>query len=254
MTSPGRRPVIGICTDLEEGLGERAKTATPPFYFLRTSYAERVIEAGGTPLLLTMTREPEVIEGYLDAIDGLLATGSGIDIPAEMFGHERHEKIGRLFPAKTFFEVEIIKAALAHGVPFLGICNGMQAMNIAYGGTLWQDLPSQKGVEHLVKNATEPCHPVTIEKDSRLASVLGGVRWEVNSSHHQAVREPGAGLTVTAHAPDGTIEAIEDRAKPFALGVQWHPELIPAHANSRGLFKALVDAARAAQESRRSHE
>jgi len=198
-------------------------------------------------LLLTPTDDREIMRRYLDAIDGLIVTGSGIDIPAEMYGHDRHPKAGRLVPPKSFFEVDLLKAAGKAGVPFLGICNGMQAMNVAYGGTLFQDLPSEKGVEHAIDEPTKPCHDVTIEPGTKLHALVGKMICDVNSSHHQAVRDVGAGLTVSARAGDGTVEGIEDTSQPFALGVQWHPELIPEHAKSRELFSALVAAAKDAK-------
>ncbi len=238
------KPVIGLCTDLEDGRGPRATNDKTPFFFLKSAYVERVVEAGGVPLLLTPTDSPEVIERYLALIDGLLITGSGIDIPSEMYGHDRHPNIGRLVPMKSFFEVDLIKAASKAGVPFLGICNGMQAMNVAYGGTLFQDLPSEAGVEHAVPDATQVCHDVSIEAGTRLHLLIGRKVCDVNSSHHQAVRDVGVGLAISARAGDGTVEGIEDPSKKFAIGVQWHPELIPEHANSRGLFEALVQAAR----------
>ena len=238
------KPIVGICTDLEDGTGPRALKDKTTFFFLKTAYVERVIEAGGIPMLLTPTNDREIHARYLDAIDALLVTGSGIDIPAEMYGHERHPKAGRLVPPKSFFEVDLLKAAGKAGIPFLGICNGMQAMNVAYGGTLFQDLPSEKGVEHAIDEPTKPCHAVAIEPGTKLHLLIGKATCDVNSSHHQAVRDVGAGLTISARAGDGTVEGVEDATKAFAVGVQWHPELIPEHANSRGLFSALVEAAR----------
>jgi putative glutamine amidotransferase len=119
-------------------------------------------------------------------------------------------------------------------------------MNVAYGGTLFQDLPSETGVAHTSADATVPSHEVVLQTGSLLYAIVGKTNCDVNSSHHQAVRQVGRGLLVSATAGDGTVEGIEDPARPFAVGVQWHPELIPEHANSRGLFAALVEAARKA--------
>lgn len=240
------KPRIGLAMDVEDGTGPRATKEKSPFVFLKSAYVERVIEAGGIPLLLAPTHDESVVDAYLDSIDGLIVTGSGIDVPGEMYGHARHPKTGRLLPSKSEFEVRLIRRACARTLPYLGICNGMQVMNVAYGGTLYQDLPSEKGVKHETDDATQPCHGVTLEAGTKLHLLVGATRADVNSSHHQAVRDVGNGLVIAAISePDGIIEAIEDPAQPFAIGVQWHPELIPAHAGSRTLFHALVRAAAA---------
>ena len=238
------KPRIGLAMDVEDGTGPRGTLEKSPFFFLKTAYVERIVEAGGIPLLLAPTRDPDVIDAYLDSIDGLVVTGSGIDVPAEMYGHERHPKIGRLLPTKSEAEVALIRRATARTVPYLGICNGMQVMNVAYGGTLIQDLPSEKGVKHDADDATQPCHGVKVSAGTKLHLVIGAARADVNSSHHQAVRDVGKGLVVAAVSEsDGIVEAIEDPAQLFAIGVQWHPELIPTHAGSRTLFAELVRAA-----------
>ncbi len=247
------KPLIGLAMDVEDGRGPRKSADPTTFVFVKVPYVDRILEAGGAPILLAPVADDAVIERLLAALDGLVVTGSGIDIPAEMYGHARHEKIGRLLPAKSEFEVRLIRRATALDLPFLGICNGMQAMNVAYGGTLFQDLPSELGVEHAVENATRPCHPVSIAAGTRLHAVLGRTRCEVNSSHHQAVRDVPAALVVSARAGDGVIEGVEDPTREFAVGVQWHPELIPEHAGTRSLFEALIRAAsdRASRAERR---
>lgn len=247
MTGGGRhrRPAIGIAMDVEDGSGPRWSAGeTSPFVFLKIPYVERVVEAGGFPLLLPLTTEGSLLDEYLDRMDGLLLTGSGIDIHAAAYGHEPHPRIGRVLPSKSEFELRLATCARERAMPFLGICNGMQVMNVAYGGTLYQDLMSERGVKHDIEDATKTCHAVRVERGTRLAVVIGEGKAEVNSSHHQAVRDVGKGLVVAAVSDaDGLVEAIEDPAQPFALGVQWHPELIPLHAGSRNLFAELVRAA-----------
>ena len=236
------RPRIGLATDIEDGNGPRRGDGTP-FVFVKSAYVERVVEAGGAPFLLAPTGDDAVLAALLEPLDGLIVVGSGIDVPAEMYGHERHPKIGRLLPSKSSFEARLIAEARRVDLPFLGICNGMQVMNVAYGGTLFQDLPSERGLEHAIENATEPCHHVVVAPGTRVHGIVGDARAHVNSSHHQAVRDVGSGLVVSATADDGTVEAIEDPALRFAVGVQWHPELIPEHAGSRSLFGELVKVA-----------
>lgn len=238
-----RRPVVGLATDVEDGHGARRGDGTP-FVYVKTPYVERVLEAGGLPMLLPPVDDEEVFAQQIEAVDALVVIGSPIDVPAEMYGHAPHEKLGRVLPSKSGYEVRLVRAARERDLPFLGICNGMQVMNVAYGGTLFQDLPSEKGLQHTVENATKTCHGVVVEPGTRLHFLVGAARAQVNSSHHQAVRDPGAGLVVSAHAEDGTIEGIEDPACAFAIGVQWHPELIPDDAGSRNLFAQLVDAAK----------
>lgn len=249
------KPRIGLAMDIEDGSGPRATKEKSPFVFLKSAYVERVIEAGGIPFLLAPTHDESVVDAYLDAIDGLIVTGSGIDVPGEMYGHERHPKTGRLLPSKSEFEVRLIRRAGIRALPYLGICNGMQVMNVAYGGTLYQDLPSEKGVEHATDDATQPCHGVTLEPGTKLHLMVGAIRADVNSSHHQAVRDVGNGLVVAAISEsDGIIEAIEDPKQAFAVGVQWHPELIPTHAGSRTLFSELVRAAARARSKAASRD
>lgn len=247
------KPRIGLAMDVEDGNGPRATKEKSPFVFLKSAYVERVIEAGGIPLLLAPTHDESIVDAYLDSIDGLIVTGSGIDVPGEMYGHARHPKTGRLLPAKSEFEVRLIRRAASRTLPYLGICNGMQVMNVAYGGTLYQDLPSEKGVKHDTDDATQPCHGVTFETGTKLHLLVGAIRADVNSSHHQAVRDVGNGLVVAAISEsDGIVEAIEDPAQPFAIGVQWHPELIPTHAGSRTLFAELIRAASAKPRAKAS--
>jgi putative glutamine amidotransferase len=243
MSASDDKPLIGMATDVEEGKGPRRGDGTP-FVFVKQPYIDRVIEAGGAPVLLPPTEDDAVLDRLLETIDALIVVGSGIDIPAEIYGHGRHPKIGRLVPEKSAHEIRLVNKARALDLPLLGICNGMQVMNVAYGGTLFQDLPSECGTEHAVENATEPCHDVLLEAGTKVHLLLGSQKAFVNSSHHQAVREVGKGLTIAARAADGTIEAIEDPSRTFAVGVQWHPELIPEHAGSRSLFAELVRVAR----------
>ena len=180
------KPRIGLAMDVEDGSGPRATKEKSPFVFLKSAYVERVIEAGGIPFLLPPTHDESIVDAYLDSIDGLIVTGSGIDVPGEMYGHERHPKTGRLLPAKSEFEVRLIQRACSRTLPYLGICNGMQVMNVAYGGTLYQDLPSEKGVKHETDDATQPCHGVTLEAGTKLHLLIGA-----KTRRRELVASPG---------------------------------------------------------------
>jgi len=233
-----RRSRIGLTLDVDED-GRR--------YEIKQGYVEAVLEAGGLPVLLPHA-EP-VAAAYLALIDGLVVTGGAFDIPPELYGDARREVCGPSKADRTRFEKEILEAALAAGLPVLGICGGMQLLNVVRGGTLYQDLPSDAGIGGHEQPAPKdvPTHPVKVAAGTLLWRLLGPPVPEhrVNSTHHQAVREPGTGVLVAATAPDGVIEAIELPDLPFAVGVQWHPEAVRRHdPRQAGLFTGLVEASR----------
>lgn len=212
-------------------------------------YAAAVRAAGGEPVWLPPGAA--VSARVLDDIDALLLSG-GKDIDPELFGErvvpDAHVEIDA---PRDAAELSLARAALQSDCPILGICRGIQTLNVAAGGTLHQDL----GLAHhdarthdqhgSGKAEWEPVHPITIAEGSRLATLLHGMRAEVNSFHHQAVKAVASGFVVTATAPDGVIEALEDPHRPFVIAVQWHPErMVDRHADQRQLFAALIDAAR----------
>ncbi|WP_207729289.1 gamma-glutamyl-gamma-aminobutyrate hydrolase family protein [Clostridium sp. 'deep sea'] len=190
------------------------------------TYVNAVHKAGGIPVLLPSVNDEEVIQGMLDGIDGLLVSG-GPDVGAHLFGEEPHKDLGGISPLMDEFEIELIRRAAAQNVPILGICRGEQVLNIALGGTLYQDIYSQLDttIQHRQQAPRQyAAHSVKIEEDSKLAELLG-TEIRVNSYHHQAVKDVAPGLKVVAYAPDRIIEAIESKNKEeFIIGVQWHPE------------------------------
>jgi putative glutamine amidotransferase len=149
-------------------------------------------------------------------------------------------------PRRQSNDLTLARVARERGIPTLGICLGLQVMNVAAGGTLIQDINSamQTEIEHVSEPSDRARHDVTIEQGTRLSRILGERELNVNSSHHQAIRDLGAGLHVTAHAPDGVIEGLEDPQHPFYVGVQWHPEDMPGERSADVLFGAFVEAAR----------
>jgi putative glutamine amidotransferase len=229
------RPRIGLTLDVDEaGLD----------YRLPRAYAEAVTAVGALPLPLThqLGRAAEL----LDLCDGLVVTGGAFDIPPELYGEARRPACGPARPERTAFELALVRLALARDLPLLGVCGGMQLLAVARGGTLYQDLATDLGLtgHEQPPPKDRPSHAVRVEAGSRLAGLVGASSLQVNSTHHQGVREPGAGVTVSARAEDGLVEAIELPDRRFALGVQWHPESAirhePRHA---ALYAGLVAAA-----------
>jgi putative glutamine amidotransferase len=231
-------PIIGITLDSEEPGGY----SKLPWYALRQNYCEAVVRAGGLPVLLP--HEPELAEGYLDVIGGLIVTGGAFDVDPALFGAASRHATVVLKSRRTEFELAIVRGALARDLPILGICGGQQLINVALGGTLIQHIPDEvaEPLAHEQPNPrTEPGHVVEVVAGSKLAAIVGAASIPVNSAHHQAVKLPAPGCIVDAVAPDGVIEGIEDPSRRFCIGVQWHPEydISPADA---ALLKAFVEA------------
>ncbi|ACG71325.1 peptidase C26 [Anaeromyxobacter sp. K] len=229
------RPRIGITLDADAS-GRR--------YELPRGYVEAVLDAGGLPILLP--HAVDVAGAYLSLLDGLVVSGGDFDLPPELYGEARRPGCGPSRPERTRFEKDLLEAALAARLPVLGVCGGMQLLDVVRGGTLWQDLPGEAGLHGHEQPAPKdvPSHEVTIAPGTQLATLAGAGPLMVNSTHHQAVREPGPGVLVSARAPDGVVEAIELPDLPFALGVQWHPEATRDDPRHAAIYRGLVDAAR----------
>lgn len=242
-------PMIGISGSLDDNETQQ--------YILRT-YTGALIAAGAVPVLLA----PDMTEGMLGEclkhLDGVLLSG-GNDVAPELFGAEPIQQLGEVNPVRDTFEMRLVCEAFTHRIPTFGICRGIQSMNVAMGGTLWQDLPSQfrtadgqPPLAHSQKRmACYRSHKVRIEKDSLLHQLVRADEIPVNSFHHQAVREAAPCLRITARATDGVIEAVECPSHPFFLGVQWHPErYYDREEDSMALFRAFVQAAREYQQKK----
>ena len=216
------------------------------------NYAEAVTEAGGLPLFVPNVN-PELAEAYLAAADGLLLSG-GADADPRHFGQQPHPQLGLVDESRDAFEFALYQAAKAKGMPVLGICRGLQMINVAEGGSLHQHLPAlPTTMQHDQRNADGTLfHEVALEPDSRLATGLGRRHLRVNSYHHQAIDRLGQGLRAVGGAADGVIEAAEGTGEPFILGVQWHPEMSFARYPEQRLpFQLFLDAVRRYRESSR---
>jgi len=237
------RPVIGVTPD--EGLtDQRPGRPSRPRYELKRAYTEAISAAGGVPIVLPYLEEASAIDQLVGLIDGLVVTGGAFDVPPDEYGAAPHPRLGPLNPGRTRFERLILEAALAAGRPVLGVCGGMQLLNVLRGGTLIQDIASEHpdaGLHEQPHDPREVSHSVAVERGTLLARLCGATI-QVNTTHHQAIGRVGRGLVISARAPDGIVEAIEDPSAPFVLGVQWHPELLQDQA-SRALHEAFVASA-----------
>lgn len=227
--------IVGITCDRSESAGMQTRQ------YLNEPYIQAVRSAGALPLLIPSIA-PEDAARYLDLIDGLLLTGGG-DVDPRCYGAYPHPALGEIDATRDQFELALVKAAWERRLPMMAICRGIQVLNVALGGTLYQDLPSEKpsGISHRQQEARpETTHGMHIEPGSRLYSLVGA-EMRVNSFHHQALDTVAPELVVSAYAPDGVIEAVESRSRPNVLAVQCHPEETQIHdQNAQKLFREFV--------------
>jgi putative glutamine amidotransferase len=244
------RPLIAVTTSelrRPEDVAARPQGEPPKVEVaLATMYPEAIERAGGIPVIVPLLR-PEAIAALLERVDGVCLPG-GPDLQPSSYDEEPHPELGPTEPRVDAVELALIRAADRRKLPILGICRGMQALNVARGGTLHQHLPDVvgTGLDHRqAEHGSITTHPIETAPHSRIRAALGGPKLEVNTFHHQAVKTLGNDLIATAWAPDGTIEAIEQPGDRHVVGVQWHAEGLEGHAP---LFEALIAAAAAAEE------
>ncbi|HKE61847.1 MAG TPA: gamma-glutamyl-gamma-aminobutyrate hydrolase family protein [Nitrospira sp.] len=240
------KPLIGVTPDFNAG-DRKEWGGREPTYFLRARYVRAIEDLGAIPVVLPLVADLHARRRLLAHIDGLLLTGSGPDLAPELYGERQRYKFHVMSQRRTTFELEMVQLARAADLPVLGICGGMQAMNVAFGGSLYQDIGSQlsNALQHRQPiPATKLSHAVTITSGSLLRRIVKTVTMRVNSSHHQSVKDVAPSLVASAVAPDGIVEAIESPAQRFFLGIQWHPEfLFERHRLHRRLFEAFLRAA-----------
>ncbi len=235
------RPLIGIPCHA----GLRADTARP-IYGNNRSYVHAVEDAGGVPVLIPLLGDVSALSSLLPRLDGLLLSG-GMDIQPHHYGETPHAMLGEVDPKLDELELALARWAEREDVPTLGICRGHQLLNVALGGSLYQDLAAQKPSDVRHPNWDKPrntiAHEVRIEQNSRIAEILGTHEISANSLHHQAIKTPGRGVRITGYASDGIVEMLEVPAHQFMLGVQCHPEeLYKDDPRWSRLFEAFVEA------------
>jgi len=233
-----KSPLIGITLDSEEAGG----WSKMPWYAIRQNYCESVSRFGAVPLALP--HELELVESYLDLLDGLVVTGGAFDIPPSLYGDNTQHATVTTKDRRTQFEWAMAEGMLKRNKPVLGICGGQQLLHVVLGGRLHQHIPDAipNALVHEQPNPrTEPGHTVAITSGTLLHRILGKDIIEVNSAHHQAASDEPKGVIINARAQDGVIEGIEAPIYRFCLGVQWHPEYHVTEADTK-IFEAFVGA------------
>lgn len=225
--------LIGVATQYRMAEGLLAKR----FWGLLEFYLEALASQGLAYVLLP-PQDPETLERILPHLDGLLLPGGG-DVDPQRYGEEPHPRLGEVSPERDEHELFLARYAREKGLPTLGICRGIQVMNVAMGGTLYQDLEAQgfREIQHAEKSPPPAlAHGMKLVAESPLARLFPP-SFRVNSYHHQGIKDLGEGLKPIALAPDGLVEAVALDGHPLFLGVQWHPELIKEHWPLFGLLK-----------------
>ena len=239
-----RKPLIGINSN--RLIKDETSYSNSVIESLSNDYVESVILAGGVPVILPILSDEESIKRQIETLDGIILSG-GIDINPLLYNEEPSPKLGFIFPDKDAFDLSIVKIAYELNKPILAICRGLQILNVAFGGTLYQDLSYMEGsyIKHVQQSKNGAAtHTLDIVKDSTLYNILGSSIVS-NSFHHQAIKDLAPGFIATAYSKDNVIEAIESCDKSFVVGVQFHPEIMTAYKDKKmlKLFEALITAA-----------
>lgn len=240
------RPLIGITCSRATGGAWGIYSLGHFMDYTFSDYSQAILHAGGAPLIVPSAQDEKSLEAILGAVQGLILSG-GPDIHPRRYGEEPSSGLGEVDEALDRMELMAASLALEKNLPVLGICRGIQVLNVALGGTLYQDIPSQvtESICHTPKtDKAVNTHTVRVEARSRLRRILGRPEIWVNGKHHQALKDPAPGLVVSARARDGVIEAVEHPHKRYVVGVQWHPEgTWRDDVCSKKLFQSFVRAA-----------
>jgi putative glutamine amidotransferase len=244
-----RRPIIGIPTQTLHAM-DGIPEGLPESWVMNQRYSRVVAAAGGLPVMIPLLEDEDTLRALYDRMDGVLIPG-GVDMDPSNYGETPLPSCGRIDPARDRVELQFARWAIAEGKPLFGLCRGLQIVNVALGGTLYQDIAAQRS--DAIKHDYFPtagysrdhlAHSVTVASGSRLDALVGTAPLRVNSMHHQAVKDLAPSLAPTAVAPDGLIEALESTDHQFVLGVQWHPEsLTERDPRMQRLVAGFVEAA-----------
>ncbi|CAN5654330.1 gamma-glutamyl-gamma-aminobutyrate hydrolase family protein [soil metagenome] len=242
-------PVIGVTATLKEDIEEIATRPLGRFVRADFDYVDGVAQAGGAPVVLPPAMDARAAGSVVDGLDGLLLSG-GSDLDPSYYGEEPIPELDVTIPERDELEMVLLESALERGIPVFGICRGLQVLNVALGGTLYQDLPSQVDRDLLKHRQTTPkwqaTHEIEVLENTRIAGITGSGSLKVNSYHHQAIKDLAKDFIVSASSSDGIVEAIEyrDLSEHWILAVQWHAEAMrQAGSEHRSLFEAHVAAA-----------
>jgi putative glutamine amidotransferase len=230
------QPIIAITTKREN--------IEQPHITIWEYYVQAVIKAGGLPVLLPVGLDSRQVEQIASQVDGILISGGG-DIDPDIFNGKAHSKVYDVNVDRDRMELELVRLAREKSIPLLGICRGLQVINVAKGGTLYTDLDDQFGkiIHHSNKSFTTIVHTTAVQSGTRLAKIVEPNTLEVNSLHHQGIECLGSGLIVNAIASDGLVEGVETDQGSYLLGVQWHPEALSEDPSALALFSSLISAA-----------
>lgn len=238
------KPVIGISGSIivdKGGMFPGYKRA-----YVNDDYVKAVISAGGVPFIIPFCEDKSIVEMSVEHIDGLILSG-GHDVFPLNYNEEPHGKLGEVFPQRDEFDFTLLAAAKKKSIPVLGICRGFQIINVAHGGTLYQDLScrEENTSKHFQGHSPSlATHSVKIDKESNLGSILG-TDLRINSFHHQTIKEVAPSFKAVAHAADGVVEAIESNTGEHIFGTQWHPEMMVATESSMlNIFKYIIELAK----------
>jgi len=245
--------LIGIAPDIHYGQKLYTRAPDEHIVMLWDYYLKAILDQGEIPVLLPITDDEKLIKEMAARMDGVILPGGAFDIPPDYYGEEEKPWLGDLKPDRSWMELSLLREAMKRDMPTLGICGGMQLINVAYGGTLYQDILEERpeSRDHQQDNKrTSPSHQVKVRPDTKLSSMIGAkgkspYRLMVNSTHHQGVKEVGKGLVISAVATDGIVEGVESPDHTFLVGVQWHPEMLQKKfAPQRGIFTAFINEAK----------
>lgn len=231
------KPIIGISSDFDRLF---AKTMLFERNIVHDKYAIAVEKAGGVPVIIPILESEDNLEPLLEKLDGIILTG-GNDMRPELYQEGLHEKTSLMHPRREKHDLLLARKVLDSKLPFLGICGGMQLLNVVAGGSLYRDIADEyKSTQPHLMIGNSYFHSVAITEGSRLESIVGKKEIETNSLHHQSIKNVGKGFRAVARAADGVIEAIEIESSHFGLGIQWHPELLTNMPEHIALFKSLI--------------